>query len=63
MKADKNSLKEWDYYVIVDSDGYAFSMTVADNRYMGLANSNFYDFANNKKYAYITPLFLPDGQA
>ena len=62
MKADKIRLKEWDYYVIVDSDGYAFSMTVADNRYMGLANSNFYDFANNKKYAYITPLFFPMGR-
>lgn len=61
MKAHKIRLKEWDYYVIIDSDGYAFSMTIADNRYMGLANSNFYDLQNNKKYTYITPLLFPMG--
>lgn len=62
MKAHNIRLKEWDYYIIVDSDGYAFSMTVADNRYMGLANSNFYDLNKGKKYAYLTPLFFPMGK-
>lgn len=61
VKAHKIRIKEWDYYVIVDSNGYAFSTTVADNRYMGLANANFFDFNIGKKYPFITPLVFPMG--
>lgn len=62
VKAHKMRIKEWDYYVIVDSNGYAFSTTIADNRYMGLANANFFDFNEKKKHAFITPLIFPMGR-
>ena len=41
IKANKLRIKEWDYYIIVDDNGYAFCTVIADNRYMGLANSSF----------------------
>ena len=61
IKANRMRIKEWDYYIIVDDNGYAFATVIADNRYMGLANSSFYDFNENKKYDFITPLIMPMG--
>ena len=61
VKANKLRIKEWDYYIIVDDNGYAFCTVIADNRYMGLANSSFYDFNEGKKYDFITPLVVPMG--
>lgn len=62
VKAHKMRIKEWDYYVVIDDSGYAFSTTVADNRYMGLANANFYDFNESKRHAFVTPLIFPMGK-
>lgn len=61
VKAHKSRIKEWDYYIIVDNDGYAFTTTVADNRYMGLINTNFFDFNNGVKNSFMTPLIMPMG--
>ena len=61
IKANKMRIKEWDYYVIVDNNGYAFSTVIADNRYMGLANCTFFDFNESKKHAFVTPLVMPMG--
>ena len=61
IKANRMRIKEWDYYIIVDDNGYAFATVIADNRYMGLANSSFYDFNENKKYDFMTPLIMPMG--
>lgn len=61
VKAHKMRIKEWDYYIIVDNDGYAFTTTIADNRYMGLVNSNFFDFNESKKNSFLTPLVMPMG--
>lgn len=60
IKANKLRIKEWDYYVIVDDD-FAFATVIDDNRYMGLLNSSFYDFKENKKYDFIEPLVFPFG--
>ncbi len=62
IKANKLRIKEWDYYIVVDDSGIAFATVIADNRYMGLANASLYDFNENKKYDYITPLILPMGK-
>ncbi len=61
IKAHKMRVKEWDYYIIVDNNGYAFSTTIADNRYMGLANSTFIDFNESCRQKFITPILLPMG--
>ena len=61
IKANKLRIKEWDYYVVTDNNGYAFSTVIADNRYMGLANCSFFDFNEGKKYGFLTPLILPMG--
>ncbi len=60
IKAHRIRIKEWDYYVIVD-DEFAFATVIDDNRYMGLLNSTFYDFKENKKYDFIEPLIFPMG--
>ena len=60
IKANKMRIKEWDYYVIVDDD-FAFATVIDDNRYMGLLNSSFYDFKENKKYDFIEALIMPMG--
>lgn len=62
VKANKIRIKEWDYYIITDSDGYAFSTTVCDNRYMGFINSAFYDFGTAKKTACFSPFLFPMGR-
>ena len=60
IKAPKWRIKEWDYYIIVDNDGYAFTTTIADNRYMGLINSNFFDFnISENMRVKITPRTTP----
>ncbi len=56
-------LKEWDYYHVIDSEGkFAFSMTFADNRYMGLVNCALFDFEEGKKYPYVEGKFFPMGK-
>ncbi len=56
-------LKEWDYYHIIDSDGkFAFSITFADNRYMGLVNCALFDFEEGKKYPYVEVKAFPMGK-
>ncbi len=62
IKASKLRVKEWDYYLIVDNSGYAFSTVIADNRYMGLTNANFFDFNEGKKYNFVNPLIMPMGK-
>ena len=61
IKAHKMRVKEWDYYIIVDNNGCAFTTTIADNRYMGLINSNFFDFNSGSKSSFFTPLVMPMG--
>lgn len=61
IKANKLRIKEWDYYIVVDSSGYALSTVIADNRYMGLANATFFDFNESKKQSFVTPLIMPMG--
>ncbi len=61
VKAHKMRIKEWDYYIVVDNDGYAFTTTIADNRYMGLVNANFFDFNKSIKNSFLTPLVMPMG--
>ncbi len=61
IKAHKMRIKEWDYYIIVDNNGYAFTTTIADNRYMGILNTNFFDFNKCSKNSFFTPLVMPMG--
>ncbi len=56
-------LKEWDYYLIMDSEGrFAISFTFADNRYMGLVNCAVFDFEEQKKYPYVEMKIFPMGK-
>lgn len=43
IKAGKFRIKEWDYYLVYNSD-YAVAITVDDNSYMGLNSLTFIDF-------------------
>lgn len=47
IKASKMRIKEWDYYLIYNSN-YAVALTVADNGYMGMLSASVIDF-NEKK--------------
>ncbi len=58
----KMRVKEWDYYIIVDNNGYAFATTVADSRYIGYVNSTFFDLNNGEKAGFLTPLVMPMGR-
>lgn len=62
IAADKIRIKEWDYYCITDRDGFAFSLTISDGRYMGLCNANFYNLLEAKRYAYLNPIPLTMGK-
>ena len=62
VKANKFRIKEWDYYVIVDDSGLAFSTVISDNRYMGIANASLFDMNEGKKYDHAVPLILPGGK-
>ncbi len=63
MVKEPMRLKEWDYYLIIDSDGkYAVSFTFADNRYMGLVNCAVFDFEQNQKYPYTELKVFPMGK-
>ena len=43
IKANKLKIKEWDYYLIYNSD-YALALTIADNSYMGMLSASIIDF-------------------
>lgn len=43
--AKKSRIKEWDYYLIYNSE-YALALTVADNGYMGMLSASIIDFKN-----------------
>lgn len=62
VKVSKLRIKEWDYYIILDDSGIAFSTVISDNRYMGLANATLFDLNEGKKYDYVVPLILPNGK-
>ncbi len=62
VKANKFRIKEWDYYIILDDSGLAFSTVISDNRYMGLANATLFDMNEGKKYDYVVPLIFPNGK-
>lgn len=48
IKANKLRMKEWDYYLIYNSD-YAVALTLDDNSYMGLVSASFIDFTKKKE--------------
>lgn len=58
IKAKKWRIKEWDYFLIGNKD-YAISLTIANNRYMGIAGMQFFDFKNQKKYDYTKFILKP----
>ncbi len=62
VKASKIRIKEWDYYIIVDNRGFAFSTVISDNRYLGLANATLFDLNEGKKYDYVIPIIMPNGR-
>lgn len=43
VKAGALRIKEWDYYIVMNSD-FAVALTVADNSYMGLLSASLLDF-------------------
>ncbi len=46
IKTSKYSIKEWDYYCILQ-DKYGIAITVADLAYVGVLAVNLFDFTNN----------------
>ena len=62
VKADKTRIKEWDYYGIVCENGFAFALTVADSRYIGVVSTNCFELIEGKKYSFIEPIPLPMGK-
>ena len=62
-KSKKNRLKEWDYYLIMNSEGkYALSFTFADNRYMGLVCCSVFDFETKEKFSATEIPIMPMGK-
>ena len=45
IKTSKYSIKEWDYYCILQ-DKYGIAITVADLAYVGVLAVNLFDFTN-----------------
>lgn len=62
IKASKLRIKEWDYYIVLNDDGYGFSMCYADNRYMGIIGATFFDFVNKEQYDFLVPRVFPMGR-
>lgn len=48
IKAGKMRIKEWDYYLVYNSQ-FAVALTVADNGYMGMLSASVIDFENKKE--------------
>lgn len=48
IKAGKFRIKEWDYYLILNSR-FAVALTIADNSYMGLDSISFIDFEKKRQ--------------
>ncbi len=48
VKACRFRLKEWDYYLI-QSEGFALALTVANNTYFGLISASFIDLNSRKE--------------
>jgi hypothetical protein len=51
-------IKEWDYFLIGNKD-FALSMTLANNRYMGICSIQLFDFKSQKKHDYTKFIFMP----
>ncbi len=56
IKASKLKIKEWDYYLIYNTD-FGIALTMADNAYMGLLSATFLDF-NKRTQKTVSPLVL-----
>lgn len=61
IKACKWRIKEWDYFLIGNKE-YALSVTLANNRYMGVAGIQFFNFKTKKKHDYTKFIFKPKFQ-
>ncbi|MBE6795772.1 MAG: DUF2804 domain-containing protein [Ruminococcaceae bacterium] len=62
-KSKRKRLKEWDYYLIMNSEGkYALSFTFADNRYMGLVCCTVFDFETKEKFDCTEVQLMPNGK-
>ena len=48
VKANKMRIKEWDYFLVYNSD-FGLCFTISDNSYMGLASISVIDFKNKKE--------------
>ena len=59
IKAPKFRIKEWDYYIAVN-ENHAFSVTVADNGYIGFVSASILDWESGKNVttAVMTPFPL-----
>ena len=57
IKANKSRIKEWDYYLVYNSE-FAVALTVADNGYMGMLSASVIDFENKtEKTSSVIDLF------
>lgn len=61
IKASKFKIKEWDYYLIHNSD-YGIALTVADNSYMGLISASILNFKNRTEKTKSIMTFFPMGK-
>lgn len=61
IKANGLRIKEWDYYLIYNSN-YAIALTIADNSYMGLISASVLDFTKPKEKTTSVMTFLPLGK-
>ncbi|HPG42905.1 MAG TPA: DUF2804 domain-containing protein [Acholeplasmataceae bacterium] len=61
VKTSRVRLKEWDYFFIGNKD-YGLSLTLADNRYMGVSGIQFFDFNQQKKEDFTTFFMFPRGR-
>lgn len=62
VRANHIRIKEWDYYIMVSDDGFALSLCIADNRYMGLVNACLFDFNTGAKGDWLISLAFPLGR-
>ena len=61
IKAKKMRIKEWDYYLVYNSD-YAIALTIDDNYYMGLVSASFINF-KEKWEKTVSPMYwFPKGK-
>ncbi len=61
IKAPKNRIKEWDYYLIYN-DEFAIALTIDDNSYMGLDSVSIIDFKKAKEHTTSCMKFFTNGK-